>query len=81
MRGLFDSTNERAVLELALQSQLCLTTTMLMQLLVTAALAAGLAPCVLQRACPSRHRRPPSTVCMHRVKRAEGCFSSNSIEN
>ncbi|KAJ8711553.1 hypothetical protein PYW08_008507 [Mythimna loreyi] len=41
--------------------------TPLMPLLATAALALGLAPCVVQRACPRRRPSPPSTVCMHRI--------------
>lgn len=40
---------------------------MLVQMALCALLAAGLAPCVLQRACPARAPRPPSSVCMHRL--------------
>ncbi|CAH0730809.1 unnamed protein product, partial [Brenthis ino] len=40
---------------------------MLFQVLLTTVVALGVAPCVLQRACPARAARPPSSVCMHRL--------------
>ncbi|KPJ10681.1 hypothetical protein RR48_02949 [Papilio machaon] len=40
---------------------------MLLQLTLAALAALSVAPCVLQRLCPSRPPRPPSSVCMHRV--------------
>ncbi|KPJ03433.1 hypothetical protein RR46_03499 [Papilio xuthus] len=40
---------------------------MLLQLALAALAALSVAPCVLQRLCPSRPPRPPSSVCMHRV--------------
>ncbi|KAI8437816.1 hypothetical protein MSG28_012034 [Choristoneura fumiferana] len=41
---------------------------MLVQIVLTALTATVLAPCVLQRACPTRAPRPPSSVCMHRFE-------------
>lgn len=48
---------------------------MLAQLVLTALTAAALAPCVLQRACPARAPRPPSSVCMHRFEGAPAGLS------
>ncbi|OWR51533.1 hypothetical protein KGM_209053 [Danaus plexippus plexippus] len=41
---------------------------MLVQVVVTTLVALGVAPCMLQRVCRARAPRPPSAVCMHRLK-------------
>lgn len=54
---------------------------MLLQVLVTSLVAAGLAPCVVQSACRTRPQAPPSAVCMHRLDACAHRKSTKSMKN